>query len=426
MKIYLEIIPTEQGSHADQLNECLNILDKKLLDKGINQSYIIKQSVFFSDNLNENSKKLIEQLKQVISNYYDGNIPPASIISQSPATSLIALEVVALDSSSNHYSIERKNYQDIIYTIINYTSHEELWIAGIWASSGNASFTELSENCLQLLEQILLSENYSLSDIVRQWNYIQDIYSIQNDGLSDFQNYQLFNDARAKYYNKYEWKSGYPAATGIGAASGGLIIDCLAIKPKTKLEIIPLKNPSQIDAHHYSDVKMFGATNLTHSLTKEKEVGTEYNSLSEGFNKVEVIHSNYPFSTPKFERAKIIKYGEYIEILVSGTASIKGEETVFISNPQQQTLVTIDNIQKLISSENLESHGLQHLSEQRSFQMVRVYIKNSDDAKVIKEICDKEYRHIAIIYLIADVCREDLLVEIEAVLTLTSNIPANF
>ena len=48
------------------------------------------------------------------------------------------------------------------------------------------------------------------------------------------------------------------------------------------------------------------------------------------------------------------------------------------------------------------------------YSVVRVYIKNLADFPVVKEICAQFYGDVPILYIEADICRDDLLVEIEA------------
>jgi hypothetical protein len=46
---------------------------------------------------------------------------------------------------------------------------------------------------------------------------------------------------------------------------------------------------------------------------------------------------------------------------------------------------------------------------------IRVYIKHQDDYAKCRAVCEERLGELPTIYAIADVCRPDLLVEIEAV-----------
>ena len=82
---------------------------------------------------------------------------------------------------------------------------------------------------------------------------------------------------------------------------------------------------------------------------------------------------------------------------------------------EAQTRVTIENIARLISHENLEQHGLKinHNSDPLSY--IRVYVKEESDIPKVKKICAAYFEGVPSLYLISDICREKLLVEIEGI-----------
>ncbi|GAJ17596.1 unnamed protein product, partial [marine sediment metagenome] len=207
-------------------------------------------------------------------------------------------------------------------------------------------------------------ENLAFSDVVRQWNYIENIIKIINEG-SERQHYQIFNDVRSSFYGKSEFINGYPSATGIGIETGGVVIDFVALSPSRKLTIKPIKNPGQIDAFEYSEKVLVGK------------------SLNESLKK----------TSPKFERGKVLQTLDAARIYVSGTAAILGENIVDKRNIEKQTLVTIDNIRNLISTENLKEIGLNDLNpEKKSFSYIRTYVKHQKDISAVKAICEKQFK----------------------------------
>ncbi len=77
-------------------------------------------------------------------------------------------------------------------------------------------------------------------------------------------------------------------------------------------------------------------------------------------------------------------------------------------------MVTIDNIRNLISAENLKEIGLNDLNpEKKSFSYIRTYVKHQKDISAVKAICEKQFKSENFQYLVSDICRDDLLVEIE-------------
>jgi enamine deaminase RidA (YjgF/YER057c/UK114 family) len=232
---------------------------------------------------------------------------------------------------------------------------------------------------------ILSAEGLSIHHIIRQWNYIENIAWLDDVEDSE-QNYQQFNDVRATYYEKGDFKYGYPAATGIGMDTGGVIIDFLALSESDQVRIRPIKNPGQIDAHRYSELVLEGSSSRK--------------------------------CTPKFERAKLVSIGSRHYIYVSGTASILGEETVHVGDVEKQTETTIENINRLFSKENQKLLGLDFEVSRIRFSHLRVYVKRREDIPAVERICDSMLNCKSSLYLESDVCREDLLVEIEGVFTI--------
>ncbi len=116
-------------------------------------------------------------------------------------------------------------------------------------------------------------------------------------------------------------------------------------------------------------------------------------------------------TTPKFERARYFELQDKKMIFISGTASITGELTVGIGDPVEQTEVTIQNIQRLYSDDVLK--GISKDKLQARYGHARVYLKNRNDFAAIKKTFEAHYGKLPVVYIIADICRDNLLVEIE-------------
>ena len=113
-----------------------------------------------------------------------------------------------------------------------------------------------------------------------------------------------------------------------------------------------------------------------------------------------------------------VSFNERTAVYVSGTASIVNQETVFQGDPAAQTNQTLDNIAALISETNLQNHGLDGFAaDLTDFAVARVYVKNQKDMSVVRSICEQRLPEVPILYTYADVCRDDLLVEIEGVVS---------
>ena len=125
---------------------------------------------------------------------------------------------------------------------------------------------------------------------------------------------------------------------------------------------------------------------------------------------------HYGPQSPKFSRAMALSCGDYATIFISGTASITASETRHIGDAAKQTHETLDNIAALISEENLAAHGLPGLGTSlEGLGLVRVYIKRQEDYAKTRAVCEERFGDLPTIYAVADVCRPELLVEIEGI-----------
>ena len=280
---------------------------------------------------------------------------------------------------SNHFQI--KEQDGICYGIIENDEEKMLFIEGIPATDFSDKVSRQSQEVFAKLDTLLSTYGFEVGDIVRQWNYIGNIVSYK-DGK---QNYQEFNDARSHYYAKSEWANGYPAATGIGSTDG-IIVGGIAFKRADGAGIYPIDNPLQVAAHVYS---------------KSVLIDDDANAIK---------------STPKFERAKVIETAGGVYCFVSGTAAIRGEESVDPTSAELQTIKTIENIEYLVSKENLERFGCKPYDLKYAF--LHIFIKHAEDYEAVRSVVEEAYPQVPAIYSIADVCRSELLVEIEGILTI--------
>jgi len=76
----------------------------------------------------------------------------------------------------------------------------------------------------------------------------------------------------------------------------------------------------------------------------------------------------------------------------------------------------LDNIAALIDGENLARHGIAGMScGLANLECVRVYVKRPSEYKAIRQVCERRLPDVPVLYTIADVCRPELLVEIEGI-----------
>jgi enamine deaminase RidA (YjgF/YER057c/UK114 family) len=250
----------------------------------------------------------------------------------------------------------------------------EVLIGNVQAA-GNRFCRENAENAFESFENLLKKAGLPVHSVIRQWNYIENILGMEGEK----QRYQEFNNVRSEFYASHFNQTGFPAATGIGMNRGGVIIEFVAVN-STDAVSLPLDNPVQTAAHGYSQNVLVG------NETSQK-------------------------STPKFERARYLEIFGKKMVFISGTASIRGEKTLGQDNPAEQTRITIENIRQLYSPEVLSKINTGPLRPR--YGHARVYVKNRKDFVTIKKTFQRFFGKLPVVYIVADICREDLLVEIE-------------
>ncbi len=104
---------------------------------------------------------------------------------------------------------------------------------------------------------------------------------------------------------------------------------------------------------------------------------------------------------------------------ISGTASILGQETVGSGDIEKQTLVTIGNMELLSDIGRLRHLVTKPSVKESRYSLLRVYVKRENDFRRVRKICSESYPGVPAVFIKADICRDDLLMEVEAEAELT-------
>ncbi len=401
----ITILPGRNGqpitaSIQEQLIQCLQSIEQALTSCQLEPNDILKQTVFLNAAGNDEFYSLKKELTTGLKTFYKSAYPPTGFVGEPPAGGgVIAFELTVLAEKDERVVISRKDLDNTRYIVAQSPDLKMIFAAGITPGDENGELLDQSIDAFRLMKRILKAEKMDFSHVVRQWNFIENITAESpfKGGLR--QNYQVFNDIRSMFYGEATFENGYPAATGIGMDCGCLALEFIAANsthtsrkkdPANKeVSVIPIQNPAQVDAHRYTQDVLEGRA-------------------GQGFE-----HK----CTPKFERAKAVfsdnPQHESIYVYISGTAAIQGEKTVATTDPQKQTRVTINNIAHLVSPENLLKHNVPISPPSASYQYVRVYVKHKADVPAVKTVCENYFKDVPALYLIADICRQNLLVEIE-------------
>lgn len=207
---------------------------------------------------------------------------------------------------------------------------------------------------------------------LRFWNYMSRINE-HSDGLK---RYQQFNIGRQDAFlaADRDVQRNLPAACALGVEHGPLSVAFLAGRmPPQSIE-----NPRQVSAFRYP--------------------------------------AQYGPRSPSFARANLVSTRRGELLLISGTASILGHATVHPGDVAAQTRETVKNIEALVTQANQMSRcGRFDLSE----IACRVYVRHPADLGAIRhELTRALGESLKAVYLQADICRSDLLLEIEATASL--------
>lgn len=368
---------------CEKLADCYRQFTESSLKNTFTKDSIVKQTIFIAAPSASEYLQSKQKLSVCAKEFF-GVLPPTSILAQTPENESLAVEFVTIDGLRPDEILHKHN-DEASWLVISRGTAKIVIASGLGEEdSDTENILFRSEKAFSQLHHILTQEGLEFSDIIRQWNYIEQITETLDEHDMPSQHYQIFNDVRSKYYQLSNFKNGFPAATGIGMDYGGIIIDAIAARFEEENAIVAVKSPVQLDAYTYS-----------------KEVLAQNNAMCD-----------FCRTTPKFERAKILAPSGKKWILISGTAAISGQASDDQFSAEHQTQLTIQNILQLISVENIAKYGISS-DKRASIQSLRVYVKYKKDIAEVKAVCMKYFPEIPIIYVVADICRPELLVEIE-------------
>ena len=203
----------------------------------------------------------------------------------------------------------------------------------------------------------------------RIWSFVTGI----NEGVGDDERYKQFCLGRARAFAAVHATLpgiGYPAATAVGKPTGprSLQICWLAGRDPG----VEIETPRQLAAYRYP--------------------------------------RRYGPAAPSFSRAMLVPG----LLLVSGTASIVGHESVHPGDTIAQLHETLDNIDALLKSAGeVAARPVPRLSPE---SLLKVYLRHAADAApVVQQLHARLGEQLPLVILAADICRDELLLEIEAV-----------
>ncbi|MCA9089283.1 MAG: hypothetical protein KDA90_11710 [Planctomycetaceae bacterium] len=373
-RIGLMITPQSCGTVIDQSWEAISTIRAVLRQQAIPMT-VTSQNVFVR------SAEDVVPIEDLFRSYYRDRMPATNFIVQPPCGGqALAIEAWAIGGDDSHVEFLAPNVVSVQYNGLRWVHVSE-----VTPDDSSADAYTQSKQAFDNLLQQLKQAGTSFQDVVRTWIYQGSITEVEGA----VERYREMNRARSDFFDAQqalkqmtvcrEARTYYPASTGIGMLGRGLTLSCMALQTdRADVQLLPLENPQQTSAFDYS--------------------------------------SKFSTKSPKFSRAMAVVIGDYVTTWISGTASIVNSESVHIGDVEKQTEQTIENIRRLISAENFSRHGVPGAGAELSdLAKVRVYIKHAEDYQKCRSICERHFGALPAIYAQADVCRPDLLVEIEGV-----------
>ncbi len=227
---------------------------------------------------------------------------------------------------------------------------------------------DVRQHYLQLFE---LLHQTGFAHLWRVWNFVSNINTADAQGL---ETYRAFNQGRsmafAQFFDRGEqampWaKRQMPAATAVGCAGHGVHVYFLAGRQPAR----HIENPRQQPAYHYP--------------------------------------AAYGPRPPSFARASAAALPGQPMLFVSGTASIIGHSSVHIGDLAGQCRTAVENLHIVAARAGRTLQQLQHF---------KVYVRHARDVPAARALLQPllGVEPERIICFVADICRQNLLVEIEA------------
>jgi hypothetical protein len=237
----------------------------------------------------------------------------------------------------------------------------EHWMAGAFVRPWHGPLDELSASLYR--ELLLHARGWN---IARIWNYVPAI----NSETTGLENYRRFNLGRWQAYHDTFGETltaHLPAASAVGLREDMLVTVFVA----TRAPVERIENPQQVPAWRYP--------------------------------------AAYGPKAPSFVRAARTEAAGQRYSWISGTASIRGHESVALGDVPGQLAVTTENLNVVLAAMDLPPFGAATPDQTRFF--TKIYLRREADLEVVRHGLGEAADHA--MFVAADICRSELALEIE-------------
>lgn len=222
---------------------------------------------------------------------------------------------------------------------------------------------------LAYLTMLDLLGDQGFPHLLRIWNHFPGI-NVFEEGMERYRRFCIGRH-EALLAREYLQANEMPAASAVGSASGELWLYFLAARRAAR----HVENPRQVSAYRYPP--------------------------------------QYGRRSPSFARATVMDWDGEWQLYISGTASIVGHETLWLGDVIGQLDETLGNMQAVLDQSGASALGC----KLRELSVLKVYVRDPAHLEVLRAaLRDRIGQTLPILFLQGDICRQDLLLEIEGVL----------
>ena len=212
-----------------------------------------------------------------------------------------------------------------------------------------------------------LTKSRGYPHLIRIWNYMADI----NGGAGNQERYKQFCLGRLDAFSDYHYQlPQFPSACALGHSGGDTIIYLLA----AKVAGTHFENPQQIAAYRYP--------------------------------------GQYGPASPSFARATLANWSSGRQLYISGTASIIGHQSLHSDAMGKQLQATCRNIDSLLEHVALTIGSV----NPPSVDTLKIYLRHPEHLDAARTEINRHFgSRVPALYLQADICRRELLVEVDGI-----------
>jgi len=255
-------------------------------------------------------------------------------------------------------SVERVVFEGrVVGSVFTDGGARQAVVGGLVSDANTLSRAEQTVRTLEKLQTVLAKAGFELAEVVRTWFFLENILAWYHD----------FNQARTQIYSEVKFRTGsLPASTGVGArnpAGAALALAAWAFRPLgQQAHAEEVASPLQCPAPAYGS-----------SFSRALETSTNTGR----------------------------------RLFLSGTASIApGGETLWVGDLRKQVALTFEVVDSILRSRGF---GFTDLT------CATAYFRRPVEAGMFAEwLAANRLSHLPILCAQCDVCRDDLLFELEA------------